>query len=123
MKKLVIACVLLLPISLFAQSVDYDCEGKGVICNPLIHQTVNGEQVETLPQLLNFLLDLLVRVSIPIITVAIIWTGFVYATSKGDPTKLKKAHAMALYIVLGAGLVFLSKGLQLAIQSTIDTLK
>lgn len=118
MKRIGIFLTLFIPsIAFAAPGVCGESDG-GLIENPIAHLGIC-----TIPEFLGLLLSLLVKISIPVIAVLIIFTGFTYATSKGDPGKLKKAHDMFLYIILGAGLLFAAKGLQMAIQSTIDTLK
>lgn len=118
MRKLFAYAFYFLPAVAFAQ----DC--PGLICNPLAHfQTSAGESVETIPQLLDMLLGILIQVTLPLVAVLIIYSGYLFATAAGDPGKVKKARAMLTYIVVGLGILLASKGIQMALQSTINSLR
>lgn len=116
MRKLYPALLLFLPLSALAITDD-GC--TAIICNPL-NPTVWGG-VDTLQGALPIIVDLFITISMPIIAIAIIYTGFTFATSKGDQAQLKKARTMLTYIVVGALIMFAAKGIGMAVQSTLNT--
>ncbi len=120
MNKLYAYIFFLLPSIAMAQT--QNCEG--LICNPLASfKTSDGRPVETIMDLIDLLLQILIQVSIPLVAGFVIWTGYNFATAKGDSSKITKARKSLTYIIIGFIVILLSKGVQIAIQSTIDTLK
>lgn len=121
MRKLYSFVFYFLPAFAFAQGTE-DC--TGIICNPIgWAKTSSGETVETIPQFLDLLLQIMITVAIPLVSILIIYTGYLFATAKGDMKKIEKYRDMLLYIVIGLAILLMSKGIQMALQSTIDSLK
>ncbi len=58
-----------------------------------------------LPGLINAILTVLITISIPIIVIAIVYAGFTYVTSQGNPEKIKTASRTLTYAVIGAVLI------------------
>jgi hypothetical protein len=116
MRKLYPALLFLLPLAAFAITDD-GC--TAIICNPL-NPAVWGN-VSRLQDALPVIVDLFITISMPIIAILIIYTGFTFATSKGDQKQLEKARTMLTYIVVGALIMFAAKGIGMAVQSTLNT--
>jgi small-conductance mechanosensitive channel len=115
MRKLYTAIGLfIVPIFAAAQQ-----ECTALFCNPLRQDIWAG--ADTIPKVLVVLLDLFIKIAMPIAALSIIYTGFTFVTSKGDPAKLKKARAMLTYLVVGLAIMLAAKGIGMAIQSTIIT--
>lgn len=90
--------------------------------NPL-NLTVNGAQVETIPQLLLALIDVGLMLAYPLAAGIIIYAGFKMATAQGDAKKAGEARKMVEAAAIGFAIIIASKGLQLVIQSTLESLK
>ncbi len=119
MRKLYYFVLYSLPALAFAQNDTCD----GLICNPLDWaKTSDGQTVQTIPQFLDMLLGIMIMVAMPLTAILMIWTGFQYAMAKGDQTKLKKARDSILYIIVGLAILLASKGLQMTLQATVDSL-
>ena len=118
MRKLYTAVGLfLVPLLAAAQTVGDGC--TALFCNPLRQDIWVG--ADTLPKVLVVLLDLFIKIAMPIAALSIIYTGFTFVTSKGDATKLKKARTMLTYLIAGLAIMLAAKGIGMAIQSTIST--
>ncbi len=119
MKKFYALVFYTLPALAFAQDT---C--SGLICNPIGHlKTSDGESVTTIVDFIDLALQFMIMLAIPIVAIFIIWSGYNFATAQGDPKKLEKARKSITYIIIGFVVLLLSKGIQMTIQSTIDTLK
>jgi uncharacterized membrane protein len=77
--------------------------------------------VNTLQDAIPVLLDLFIQLMMPIIALFIIFTGYTFATAKGDPAQIKKARMMLTYVVVGTMIILTAKGVAMAIQATIGS--
>ncbi len=73
-------------------------QGEGIVIeNPLRFGTVQ--------EVLAAILDVVVAVSTPFLVLAVIWSGFLFVTARGNPEKLKKAKDTIFYTLIGALLI------------------
>ena len=56
---------------------------------------------ETLPDLVKKIANVVASVGIPLIAIFIIYAGFLFVTSQGDPKKLETAKTTLTYAVIG----------------------
>lgn len=75
-----------------------------------------------LTQLLATLLKLVARIAFPIIVLFIVYIGFLFVTSQGNPEKLKEAREYFLWAIVGALLILGAEALSYAIQATVNEL-
>ena len=68
------------------------------------------------------LLDLIALIAFPIIVLFLVYIGFLFVTSQGNPEKLKEAREYFLWALVGALLVLGAKALSLAVKGTVDQL-
>ncbi len=61
--------------------------------------------ITDVPSLILVILNMLITISIPIIVIAIVYAGFSYVTSQGNPEKIKTATRTLTYAVIGAILI------------------
>lgn len=106
--------LLFLPVTALA-----DDECKYLFCNPLRESVWGG--VTNIQGALVVLVDLFIQISMPIAAIYIIWTGYTFATSKGNQTKIDEARRMLTYLVVGLAIMLAAKGIGMAIQDTIGT--
>lgn len=85
------------------------------IQNPIKHNTIN--------EFLKYIVEGILKLGIPIIALAIIYSGFLFVTALGNPTKLEKAKDALLYTVIGAAILLGSWGLAQLISETILQIK
>ncbi len=84
------------------------------ILNPL------GPKMETIPQFIEAILNFVLIIGVPIVTLAIIYTGFLFVTAQGKPDKLKTAKETLKYVLIGAALLLGSLVIASAIKGTVD---
>ena len=91
-KKLSIAISLLifLPLSAFA----YEYYGNIVGCG-----------ITTIPQFIKALLGIVVKIGIPVASIFIIWSGFMFLTAQGDTSKLAAAKKSLVWACIGFGVL------------------
>jgi hypothetical protein len=94
-------------------------ECNALFCNPL-RESIWGN-VKTIQDAVPVLLDLFIKLMMPVVALSIIYTGYTFATSKGDAAKIKTARTMLTYVVVGTMIILAAKGIAMAIQSTIST--
>jgi Type IV secretion system pilin len=87
----------------------------GVLTNPI--------NVGTLTEFIAKILDIVLTLGIPIITLAIIYAGFLFVTAQGNSEKLETAKKTLLYTIIGAAILLGSWILASAIAGTITQLK
>jgi hypothetical protein len=64
----------------------------------------------------------MVKIAVPIITVFIVYSGFLFVTAQGNQAKLETAKRNFLYSVLGALLILAAWVLAQIIGSTVSEL-
>lgn len=67
------------------------------LANPISSNTVSA--------LLSKLLDLVVQIGVVVVTMGIIYSGFLYATARGNSSKVKSAHETFYWTIIGAAIV------------------
>ncbi len=87
-----------------------------------IEQLENPTKVNTLQDFIKEILTIVVKIGIPVATIFIIWSGFLFLTAQGDETQLKKAKTSFVWAVVGTAVLLGSWLLATAIKSTIDQL-
>lgn len=88
---------------------------SGGLTNPL-------NNINSLPDFLNAILDAVVQLGTIVLTLAIIYVGFMFVQAQGNEEKIKSARSALMWTVIG-GLVLLgAKTIGLVISSTVGTL-
>lgn len=87
------------------------------IKNPL------GDRYTDIPSFLQAILEFFILIGIPIVTLAIIYCGFLFVTAVGNSEKLKKAKQALIYTLIGAALLLGSLVIAKAIKGTVDEIK
>lgn len=88
----------------------------GKICNPL------GDPNMKIQTLLLKILEGVIKIGLPIIVLAIIYSGFLFVTARGNSEKLGKAKDALLYSVIGAAILLGAVALAKLIESTVRAL-
>ena len=90
-------CLLSIATPVFAQA---GCPpDTGGLPNPL------DCQYSSVPGFIRGALLVLVKVSIPILTLFIVWSGFLFVTARGNSGKLETAKSNFVYVIIGALLI------------------
>lgn len=87
------------------------------INNPL------GNSFSDLPSFINTLVDVALVIGIPLITLAIIYSGFLFVSAQGNPKELETAKKNFTYTIIGAALLLGALVIANAIKDTITSIK
>ncbi len=82
-----------------------------------------GSGTTTIYEFFTKLLTLIAQIAFPIIVLYIVFIGFKFVTSSGNPKQLEAARGELLYALIGAILVLGAYGLAQAIEATVNQLK
>ena len=88
----------------------------GKIVNPL------GDKNSTIMEFIQNILIGAIKVSMPIIALAIIYCGFLFVTAQGNSEKVQKAKDALLYTVIGAAILLGSWAIAMLISETVISL-
>ncbi len=119
---------LLNPLSVFAQhdGSNSTTSTGGVVeniqiefTNPLGGNGTNPLGIDSLTELLSALLKIIITVGIPLVVLAIIYTGFLFVSAMGDKAKIEEARRAFLWTVVGAIIILSSWVIAEAIEGTI----
>ncbi len=88
-----------------------DSEGVTTITNPI--------GVDNLNDFIKKLLEGLIKIGIPIIAIAIIYSGFLFVTAQGKPQAIEQAKRAFLYTLIGAAILLGSWALAQLISDTV----
>ncbi|MDQ3244997.1 MAG: pilin [bacterium] len=123
--------VVLFPVASFASHVQGDLtEGhngaEGDLSdtdnnagNDTITKLKNPIEVDNLNDFIKTILEGAIKIGIPIVAIAIIYSGFLYVTAMGNEEKLKTAHKAITYTLIGAALLLGSWAIAQLISDTV----
>jgi hypothetical protein len=95
-------------------------DGGGTNITNTIVNPLGSDGPQNIPDFIAKLLDIVVIIGIPIVTLAIIYAGFLFVQAQGNPEALKKAKSTLLYTLIGATLLLGAFVIAAAIGSTVD---
>jgi len=112
-KVMIASIAFLLPIVSFAQqTIPIKCDpSSGKLCNPIPHNTINS--------FIKVLLEGLLKLGIPLVALAIIYSGFLFVSARGNPESLKKAKDALLYSIIGAAVLLGAWSIAQLISNTV----
>lgn len=89
-----------------------------------INITVNNPLtgVNSINEFLERIIELALKLGIPIIALMIIYAGFLYVTARGDTGKIKTAHKAFLNAIIGAAILLGAWVIVQIIDGTIDAI-
>lgn len=91
---------LIISLGLTTKTFALECP-PNQICNPL--------KAETLIDLIKNVVDIIMQIGLVVAVVAIIWAGFLYVTAQGSEEKVKKAHSIFLWTIVGVAIILGAK--------------
>lgn len=108
-KLVSMAYMIITPVSvLYAQT--RPCP-NGTICNPINDSTING--------FIKTILEGALKIGIPVVALAVIYSGFLFVVARGNPEKLTKAREALLYTLIGAAILLGSWAIAKLISDTV----
>lgn len=78
-----------------------------------------GDGISDIPSFIAKILEFILMLGVPIVALAIIYTGFLFVTALGNSEKLKKAKAALVYVIIGAALLLGAFVIAEAIKGTV----
>jgi len=122
-----LAVLLIVPVVVFAQTdqtgarsgVTDQVGGRGTtftFTNPL-------GSVNDLNSFLKLLLNFVTTLAIPLIVLALIYTGFLFISAQGNPEKLSTARRIFLWTIVGAAIILGANVLLSAISGTVNEIR
>ncbi|MDR3519574.1 MAG: pilin [Candidatus Pacebacteria bacterium] len=88
----------------------------GKICNPL------GASSTSIPALIQQLLKGAITLGIPVVALAIVYSGFLFVAARGNSEKLTKAKDSLLWTIVGAAVLLGAWAIAQMIQATVTGL-
>lgn len=114
-KLSVVFYALIVPIISLAADVDgTPSDQSGKIINPLANSGINS-----IPVLIQKVLEGVLKIGIPIVALAIIYSGFLFVFARGNSEKLGKAKESLLYTIIGAAILLGSWAIAKMISETV----
>ena len=83
----------------------------------------NPLQVGSITELLSAVLDIIAQIALPIVVLAIIYTGFLFVKAQGNEEKLAEAKKALLWTVVGAIVLLGASVFSSAIEGTVESIK
>jgi hypothetical protein len=117
-KLTVFVFIFLMPIVSFAKiiidptPVSPSSGSSGKIVNPL-------GVTKTVPDLIRTILEIGLRVGIPVVALAIVYSGFLFVFARGNTEKLGKAKDTLLYSIIGAAILLGAWSIAKLISATV----
>lgn len=119
-----IGLYLLLPLTFVSASLT-GC-GTGSSSTPCIDTKINNPlstDINSIPKLIEVILNIVITIGVPIVVLAIIYSGFLFVSAQGNESKLKTAKSAIIFTLIGAALLLGSWVIANAIQGTINEIK
>ncbi len=74
---------------------------------------------DTIPKLLEAILNVITIIAVPIIVLFLILAGFQYVTARGNPEGIKSANRSLLYGIIGGVIIAGATAIRVIIQSVV----
>ncbi|HEY4513446.1 MAG TPA: pilin [Candidatus Paceibacterota bacterium] len=115
-KFVLISYAFFIPLISWADEHAVTCNpAGGTICNPLQNTTSISELIH------NVLVGML-TLGIPIVALAIVYSGFLFVFARGNTEKLTSAKKTLMYTLIGAAILLGSWAIAKLISTTVNAL-
>ncbi|MFZ2072163.1 MAG: hypothetical protein WA101_01600 [Minisyncoccia bacterium] len=119
-----VAFVVFLPLLSFAQQTGNPTSfgqqtGDPTDSSGSVVRVVNPIKVDSIYALIKTILEGVIKIGIPVVALAIIYSGFLFVAARGKPEELKKAKSALLFTVIGAALLLGSWAIAQLISDTV----
>ena len=85
-----------------------------------LENPLGGAKIGTINDAIEAVLKIILKISIPFVTLMIIYTGFLFVKAQGNQEKITEARNTLVAVVVGAALLIGSVSLANAIAGTIE---
>lgn len=93
--------------------------GSGSSINVTIENPLDGT-VSSIPDFIEKILDIVITIGVPIVALAIIYSGFLFVAAQGKPEGLQKARQAFTFTIIGAVLILAAWLIAQAIGETVN---
>ena len=124
--------VLMSPVLTFAQSGGSGGNGSGgsggqttttsTTGGPDTYKIENPINVDSISGLVEKVLGIIIKIGVPVISLAIIYSGFLFISARGNPHKLEEAKSRFVYTLVGAGILLGAWLIATIIEATVTAL-
>ena len=83
---------------------------------------VNPITVDSVPALIERILEIVLTIGIPIVALAIIYSGYKFIAAQGNPQKLQDAKQTFTYVIIGSLILLAAWVIARAIAGTVCTI-
>ncbi len=104
------------------KSIFADGEAEVPAAQPVLLENPLSSNIDSIPDLVHSLLNIVLIIGTPIVALAIIFAGFMLVAAQGNPEKLQKARQALLWAVIGGAILLGSYVLATAIGGTVEQL-
>lgn len=77
---------------------------------------------QNIPAFIQKAIEVVLVVGVPLVVLAIIYSGFLFVAAQGNPEKLKKAKEALLYVIIGAFFLLGAYVIANAISTTVKVI-
>lgn len=117
-KIILLAFLIIAPVLSYAGDNDVTCNPTlGKICNPLGSSGPN-----TVQDFIKLFVVEALKIGIPVVALAVIYSGFLFVEARGNSEKLDKAKGALWYTMIGAGILLGSWAIAELISATVTGL-
>jgi hypothetical protein len=82
----------------------------------------NPLKFNSLPELLNAVLDAVIELGAILLVFMLVWVGFLFVTAQGNPEKVSTARSALLWTLIGGLILLGAKAISLVVQSTVTSI-
>lgn len=104
----VFVLIVFLSFAVFMPSASF---GQATVTNPIGVNSIND--------FIKTLLEGIIKIGMPVIAIAIIYSGFLFVTAQGKPQAIEEAKRAFLYTLIGAAILLGSWALAQLISDTV----
>lgn len=104
---------MVVPVLLIVGMAHAQCTSSGTFCNPL------NSTGSSIAGFIGEFLKAIVEVALPILTLFIVYSGFLFVYARGNEAELKRAKNNFLYVIIGAILILGAYELSTIISGTV----
>lgn len=120
---LVLMIIFTFSISFVVNASSHDLDDPpGTPDTPFTFQNPLKADYNTVESFIGAILDIVVKVGVSLVTLMIIWAGFLFVTAQGSDEKLITARKAFTYAIIGAAIVLGAFVIEKALQGTVDQL-
>lgn len=101
----------------------YFASASGLALDVKIENPLKSSGIETIPGFIEAALNMVMIVGVPLVALAIIYSGFLFVSAQGNSEKISEAKTTLKYTLIGAALLLGSWVIAQAIQGTINEIK